>query len=583
MKIFSKYAYMGAIALVGAVGFTACSSDDDLTAPQNPTFDGESVKTQFAINIPYAGGKDTRLGQDIVQGQTPNPTFRGMSNIKLIPFGTQPGAGTLFTSDAIIVGDIDNNGLDKGAKFYTDVQVPIGTTHFLFYAEATRATTTADKENGVIVAPVEFDNGDLLNGGLDNLDNLEFKLKEINATRSESTVENFLLGALNGITGVLYANMSGDNDLIVAYDNFVTLKAGSGASILAAVQRLYDIVKDGTDPSADLTVANKIKEYFTPADGSGILSYKTNASGYSKDVPTYPTELGLPAGAAQVKATAGSSAPHTFAYNTTDYNATFGSYSYPASLYYYVNTPVKTDDDTHGTNWASSSEDWKTFLGNNYTGTSVTAATKSVVLENPINYAVSRFDVLPVFASGIPGQVPDQHGVNREIGNNFVLTGILVGQQNPVNYAFEWKTVTDDKIKTIYDASITPTAITETAQTTPFYTLVLQSEDGSKAEKTVNFALEFRNDGEDFYGVDGNIIPKGGTFYLVGSLSNYKEGKKETDFVFQQDHNTIAKISIKSLKNAYNTVPDLRKTQLELGLYVDLTWTAGLVGDVTIE
>ena len=62
---------MGAIALVGAVGFTACSSDDDLTAPQNPTFDGESVKTQFAINIPYAGGKDTRMSEDATREMVP--------------------------------------------------------------------------------------------------------------------------------------------------------------------------------------------------------------------------------------------------------------------------------------------------------------------------------------------------------------------------------------------------------------------------------------------------------------------------------------------------------------------------------
>lgn len=583
MRIFNKYAYMGAIALVGAVGFTACSSDDDLTAPQNPTFDGESVKTQFAISIPYAG-KGTRLAEDIVQGQE-TPKFRGMSNIKLIPFNALPGAGTPFTSDAIILDNITNNGLTDGAKFYTDIQVPVGTTHFLFYAEATRETTTDNKVNGAIVVPGEFDNGDLLNGGLDNLDNLEFNLKEINPTQGAINVETFLLGALNGITGVLYNNMTGNENLIVAYNNFVTLKAGSGASVLAAVQRLYDIVKDGTDPSAAYSVAEEIKKYFTP-DGSGILSYKTDASGYSKDVPTYPTELGLPAGAAQVKATENNGAAHTFVYNTTDYSAKFGSYAYPASLYYYVNTPVKTDDEAHQTNWNSmGTKNWNEFLNTYYngTGTSVTAATKSVVLENPVNYAVSRFDVLPVFKSDVTGQVPDQHGVYREIGSNFVLTGILVGQQNPVNYAFEWKNVTDDKVKTIYDASITQTAITETVQTKPFYTLVLQSEDGSQAEKTVNFALEFKNNGEDFYGVNGNIIPKGGTFYLVGNLSNYKEGSRVENYVFEKDHNTVANITIKSLKNAYNTVPDLRKTKLELGLYVDLTWQAGLVGNVTIE
>lgn len=581
MKIFNKYAYMGAIALVGAVGFTACSSDDDLTAPQNPTFDGESVKTQFAISIPAAGKTGTRLSETVVQGQS-TPVFRGMSNIKLIPFSAEPATGASFTSDAIILDNIANSGLNNGAKFYTDIQVPVGTTHFLFYAEATRETTTDDKVNGAIVAPSEFDNGDLLNGGLNTLNNLTFKLKEIYPTQGVANVETFLLGALNGITGVLYNNMTGNENLIVAYNNFVTLKAGSGASVLAAVQRLYDIVKDGTNPSPAYSVAEEIRKYFTP-DGSGILSYKTDAAGYSEDVPTYPTKLGLPAGAAQVNATS-SGGVHTFAYNTTDYSATFGSYAYPASLYYYVNTPVKTDDEAHEKDWSDNSVDnWNTFLTANYDGTSVTATTKSVVLEKPVNYAVSRFDVLPVFKSDVTGQVPDQHGVYREIGSNFVLTGILVGQQNPVNYAFEWKNVTDDEVKTIYDASITQTAITETVQTKPFYTLVLQSEDGSQAEKTVNFALEFKNNGEDFYGVNGNIIPKGGTFYLVGNLSNYKEGSRVENYVFEKDHNTVANITIKSLKNAYNTVPDLRKTQLELGLYVDLTWTAGLVGDVTIE
>lgn len=423
-KFYAKnFAYGAAALLVGAVGLTGCSSEDELTNV-NPTYDGESVKTQFAINIPVAGKQGTRVSQAIVQGQDP-PEFRGMSNIKLIPFSADPATSSNFTSDAIILDNITTSGLNKGAKFYTDIQVPVGTNHFLFYAEATREAATDNKINGAIVAPDEFDNGDLLGGGLNSLNNLVFNLDEINATRSENTAEKFLLDALNGITSVLYANMTGDEDLRVAYDNFVTLKAGSGASILAAVQRLYDIVKGGTDPSADYNVANKIKEYFTP-DGSGVLSYKTDATGYSNDVPTYPTNLGLPVGAAQVKATGNSDAAYTFTYNKTDYSATFSSYAYPASLYYYVNTPVKTDDEAHEKDWSGTSIDnWNTFLTSNYNGTSVTATTKSVVLEKPVNYAVSRFDVLPVFKSDVTGQVPDQHGVYREIGSNFVLTGIL--------------------------------------------------------------------------------------------------------------------------------------------------------------
>ena len=55
MVKLNKYAFVGAMLLTGAVGFTACSSDDLAEGPNpNPTFDGEAVKTQFAINIPAA-------------------------------------------------------------------------------------------------------------------------------------------------------------------------------------------------------------------------------------------------------------------------------------------------------------------------------------------------------------------------------------------------------------------------------------------------------------------------------------------------------------------------------------------------
>ena len=579
MVKLNKYAFVGAMLLTGAVGFTACSSDDLAEGPNpNPTFDGESVKTQFAISIPRATG--SRLSDAIVQEQGAT-AFRGLSKIKLIPFKSEPTGSSNFISDAIILSDIaSNGGLDNGAKFYENVQIPTGTTHFLFYAEATRAASSDDKTNGAIVAPSDFENGDLLNGGLSTTQDLKFALKPINATATTNT-QVFLLSVLNGITSVLYTNMTNDEDLKVAYDNFVKLKAGSGASILAAVQNLYDIVKGGTEPSADYNVAQEILKYFV--DSEGVLSYKTDASGYTEDAPSYPTNLGLPAGAAQVETDNATDKVKTFSYNTTDYSAIFGSYAYPASLYYFVSTLAKTDDEAHSTEWSGTYvNDWNTFVDANYQGTSVTSTTRSVVLDDAVNYAVARFDVSPKFKSDRLGEVPDNHNVYREIGNNFQLIGILVGQQNPVDYAFNFMTAEDAEIKTIYDASITATNITETAPSTPFRTLVLQSENGSSDEKKVNFALEFKNNGEDFYGVNGNLIPKGGTFYLVGSLSNYKDGTKSSDYVFQKDYYTTAKVTIASLKDAYNTVPDLRKTELELGLYVDLTWNKGLVGDVVI-
>lgn len=320
MNKLNRFALMSAIALTGAAGFTACSSEDEL-ANTNPTFDGESVKTQFAINIPYAKGQGTRLGQDIVQGQS-TPTFRGMSKIKLIPFASEPSTSTAFSSDAIVLEDIPGSGdesLNGGAKFYTDVAVPLYTSYFLFYAEATPAAASTDKDNGAIEAPSEFDNGDLMNSGLANTSALIFKLKPINGT-ANTEIQNYLLSVLNSVTGVLYANMANDEDLTLAYNNISTLKAGSGALILATMQELYDIVKEGTGETADAKVKAEMEKYFTASDGK--LSYKTDASGYVQNSDVYPTNLGLPAGAAQLKFTPGTDATGTFAYDADNYSAT---------------------------------------------------------------------------------------------------------------------------------------------------------------------------------------------------------------------------------------------------------------------
>lgn len=100
---------------------------------------------------------------------------------------------------------------------------------------------------------------------------------------------------------------------------------------------------------------------------------------------------------------------------------------------------------------------------------------------------------------------------------------------------------------------------------------------------TPNIALEVLNDGPQFYGLDGNLVPEGGTFYLVGKLTYKKDNSKsEVVRVFQQDYNTTANLSINSLAKAYNTVPDLINPRLELALAVDIDWKAGLVIDVPI-
>ena len=104
MKKYSIYALMSAIALAGSVGFSGCSSSDDVI--NNPDYNPEtnSVKTEFAISLPNYVGASTRQTTAITQAQTPTATFRGMQDMVLIPFKgneTAPLNSKVFTLYAI--------------------------------------------------------------------------------------------------------------------------------------------------------------------------------------------------------------------------------------------------------------------------------------------------------------------------------------------------------------------------------------------------------------------------------------------------------------------------------------------------
>ena len=54
------------------------------------------------------------------------------------------------------------------------------------------------------------------------------------------------------------------------------------------------------------------------------------------------------------------------------------------------------------------------------------------------------------------------------------------------------------------------------------------------------------------------------------------------DRTFVQDFKTKVKFTVRTLKNAYVTIPDLRSIKLKLGLSVDLQWQSGLTFDVPL-
>lgn len=570
MKQLNKHALISTMILAGAVGFTSCSSDNDLDQTNTTPGKSEMVKTQFAINIPNAGKVGSRMSDEIVQNGT---AFRGMTNIQLLPFvlsdatitgpvtGNDFVAGKAFSLDPIIPNELINN---SNAKIYSNVEIPLGTNAFLFYGEATKKDDDqSDKTNGKLTPLLE---GNAISAYSFSLSSILEETTDVTATQES------LLGILNGIAQTPGWSAS-TGALQSLYQSFILLKAGSSTSIRLTIENLYNELKSysGSD-QVDLknNLIAKIDDSFDATLNNNVytLTYKSNY------LSKYPVSLGLPAGSAQVSwdVTAFKYVTGTDLIHNNANVAALTDYVYPASLYYTTNTPVSVSNATQSGNYAD--KIWTAIIADLYKdGAAVTATTQSVALTNAINYAVGRFDVKASFAEG---DIKDKKDKTVTIENKFELVGVLVGGQKNVGWDFMPKA--NANAVSIYDAAVAPTYITQTVpDKIQNSTLVLAT---ATDEATINFVIELKNNGEKFEGTDG-IIHKGATFYLLGKLT--KGTGTDAKPIFGKDLYTTATVTINSLKNAYNCIPDLKAPKLELGLSVDLDWKEGLTQDVTID
>ena len=166
--------------------------------------------------------------------------------------------------------------------------------------------------------------------------------------------------------------------------------------------------------------------------------------------------------------------------------------------------------------------------------------------------------------------------------NGITVTGILIGgQPQGVEWNFEpASSATFDH--TIYDNDIIG-IVAQTSDSKPNYTLVLDNKDSSPSAKQskVYVTVELANNMGDFYGKEG-LIPQGSRFYLVGELDPTGKTTTTVDHVFVKDHTTVANFIIKDLKKAYNHIPDMRTSKINVGLAVDLTWQEGIKFDVEL-
>lgn len=591
MKKNAIYALMSAIALTGAVSFSSCSSEDEVI--NNPNYDPETnmVKTQFAISIPTSKKQaSTRMAAN---GAPNNGEFFGMKEINLYAISTNTVTGASSIAAPISLANItasgddsfnekgDNNNSFNG-KVYNDVSIPVGTKNFLFYGEILN-------EEGGDLTPTYPSTGTAAD--------ITFALKPIQdktfANISSDEKGSAVLAAVNGIYNKLAeqeaaaeaASYAQTAQLNALKQSLEAIHAGSANSVKAFMQNIYNKLSEintATSGTYAPAVQTTIATYFNTAGTAPnqTLSWKTSN--------TFPNNIGLPDGAIGMEYSSTANPKISFKSVLAGGNQQpeLNTYVKPASLFYTVVTPIHTSTAAQESNYASKAS-WAEVVALYDSDTEVKGNTRGIVLDKPIQYGVGRLkSQVKLNATLKAYNAEGQEAVVTAPEGGYTVNGILIGSQKNVGWDFAPKSGGSEY--TIYDPVQTGGASVK-ASTTPSaanYTLALQTN----KDAIVKVVVELINDGDPFYGYGQQLIPSGSKFYLVGTLepnaaSEYDADNDQKNRVFCQDVETTVVFTVGelSLKNAYNTIPDLRSAEMELGLSVDLNWTPGLSFDVTLN
>lgn len=622
MKKVKFFGLAGIILLASGAGFSSCSSDSaDPTGGTGVA--GQVVKTQFYLNIPYAGnekGGNARVSTRMSDVNTQhNNNFLGLQDMQMYAFeGEAAGITSTSTSTKSITLGTSGNAPSKDdiststtswRSIYRDIEIPLGTKSLILYAKASRTTTGSSNEK------TDFQAGSLTNpyktaNDETQLSNLNFSLNKIHETDNFATEGAVILNALNTVaqtkitptegTELEWANVGTSNigtanerdALQERYNNFISATAGSANSVRLLITDLKNVIT-GSGLENDQAMAKQI-----------VTNCQTALDKLTSK--TFPRDLNLPDGVAQVKwdgnskefnfvAATGVSVGTTVA--NTGNNINFTEITYPAELAYFVSSPVKTsENEITAASKLPSYQDWvsDTYTWEGYDD-EVKHRTRFVALKKPLQYGVACLQSKVSCKTAALANNAQKFGfktdntINVNSTKDFKVTGILIGGQ-PLSVAWNFEPAstvnTNDFKYTIYDQHVDYGNNVNTTGTSNNYTLVFDNKDAHNNSK-VYVTIELENNVENFYGAEG-LIPIGSKFYLVGELdpSNTTTASKPTgeaiDRVFVKDHTTFANFTINDLKKAYNHIPDMRTSKINVGLAVDLEWKSGIQFNVDL-
>lgn len=542
------------VIMIGCKGELSQESETDATVVADITF-----------TVSEAARPTTRMSAAVVQDA--GQPYRGIEMRSIIPFSIA-AADKVSVSDMPkafqVYGDGEKPVDNKPYYYYENCVLMSGVNAFLCYGRAPKASS--DKHvDGSLVETFAIDMAP---------QNTRFSLESIttgvhvtaNALAEYMTAIAAAEGndvawkdAPNATLGVMYLNFINKTE---AGSGGGEPMAGSATNIKAFTQKLKTTLEGLTLTGTDDAIRTAI-----------ITAIDT----YNTDWDDFPGSIGLPDGAAVIRWTGTRFEPQVNTTTLADING-IGRYAYPAELYYYGNSRIRTSSiDKRKEKYTD--REWTAILNDyEYEDGVVSSSTTSVAIKEPLQYGVAHVKI--ILKQTDSANLTDAAGTAIPVGsNNFPLTGVIIGGQLPVGFDFTPTTAypvySEADMKFIYDNQMPNLYLSASADAgQAINTLVLQSYE----KKKVPVALELTNNsGTDFKGL-GGIVQKGTKFYLVGEIDpeQFKEDSRTEirDRVFTQDYTTTLNIKVTGLEKAYNVVPNLLSPRLEMGIRIEPKWAS---------
>lgn len=501
-------------------------------------------RVSLAFNI-STNSHVTRMSETVTH-QT-GQTYRGINeSLKLFPFDIEGTIGENKTPLSGLECEMEQNE-DVRTNYFDNhsVKIPDGTASFLCYALA----EPVYNEDPVAK---KFENGSITATGLTetpNTSSISFAPEVIHNSTDVSGKPSQIATYLTAIANAI------PNDKHDFFLRFINM---------------------GQPVASSSTNVEKLATWAT----SNGITLPAN----SEDLSGYPANINLPDGAAVVKWNTSSNAFEPQPVTTTEANVNrLDRFIYPAELWYYANSRIKTSVSSQMENYNKS---WDTVLkGYENDNGIMNASIHSVAIKDPLSYAVGCLQVGLVANNILTDANEDNPNTITLSSSTFPLTAIFVSGQHA--QAFNFTPKDDNTEYIIYDKVITGISMGDARTATPSTatpskytnTLVFQTKDGM----SVRFALEFENNsGKNFWGING-IVFAGTKFYLVGTIKvptgQTEDYKKRA---FTKAYTTQGTVTISSLKQAYTYLPDLLDPRLEIGIELVPSWIQSTTTNVPL-